>query len=382
MIVMIRWATLMGRCEFPSCSTSRGRCCLGRVDGNTMVLGGVDRCHRRRRRRRHICRLLREQQRKDGVVVRAKEKKGDFFAFNNDEANAADATNNNNNVRPAKEKRKKTVSDLMTRTRKRNDDGAGKDAKTSSAAKPKRGTRKIEGLDSRASEEREKLWARATKTEKKAKSNAEEKYGYLFGIGTRRTDATANGEKNKKKKTTRSRGQSREDVHGAYKAHKERYSKAITCEFEEEREQFKERLESWTLARLKNEGYCLTDMRARYEGTIGRDALVRVLRPRRDLPKNTPLGEELPFHRISVGDMVILSDNEVERVTLEDTDAAGGSKGSSIRTTSSKSSLVNVLFNIAIPEDDLETCRDGENGRRLRIDLSATLSRTIERFLL
>ena len=76
--------------------------------------------------------------------------------------------------------------------------------------------------------------------------------------------------KNKKKKTTRSRGQSREDVHGAYKAHKERYSKAITCEFEEEREQFKERLESWTLARLKNEGYCLTDMRARYEDNLGR----------------------------------------------------------------------------------------------------------------
>ncbi len=339
-----------------------------------MVLGGVDRCHRRRRRRRHSCRLLREQQRKDGVVVRAKEKKGDFFAFNNDEANAADAANNNNNVRPAKEKRKKTVSDLMTRTRKRNDDGAGKDAKTSSAAKPKRGTRKIEGLDSRASEEREKLWARATKTEKKAKSNAEEKYGYLFGIGTRRTDATANGEKNKKKKTTRSRGQSREDVHGAYKAHKERYSKAITCEFEEEREQFKERLESWTLARLKNEGYCLTDMRARYEGTIGRDALVRVLRPRRDLPKNTPLGEELPFHRISVGDMVILSDNEVERVTLEDTDAAGGSKGSS-----NSNNVIGVVasrqmfyLTIAIPEDDLgDVLRDGENGRRLRIDLSA-----------
>ena len=178
----------------------------------------------------------------------------------------------------------------------------------------------------------------------------------------------------KKKKTTRSRGQSREDVHGAYKAHKERYSKAITCEFEEEREQFKERLESWTLARLKNEGYCLTDMRARYEGTIGRDALVRVLRPRRDLPKNTPLGEELPFHRISVGDMVILSDNEVERVTLEDTDAAGGSKGSS-----NSNNVIGVVasrqmfyLTIAIPEDDLgDVLRDGENGRRLRIDLSA-----------
>ena len=374
-MMMMNATTLMGRCEFPSCYTSPGSMLprSRRREHHQMVFGGVDRCHRRRRR--HSCRLLREQQRKDGVVVQsAKEKKGDFFTFNNDEANAAAAANNNNNVRPAKEKRKKTVSDLMTRTRKRNDDGAGKDAKTSSAAKPKRGTRKIEGLDSRASEEREKLWARATKTEKKAKSNAEEKYGYLFGIGTRRTDATANGEKNKKKKTTRSRGQSREDVHGAYKAHKERYSKAITCEFEEEREQFKERLESWTLARLKNEGYCLTDMRARYEGTIGRDALVRVLRPRRDLPKNTPLGEELPFHRISVGDMVILSDNEVERVTLEDTDAAGGSKGSS-----NSNNVIGVVasrqmfyLTIAIPEDDLgDVLRDGENGRRLRIDLSA-----------
>ena len=366
----------MGRCEFPSCSTSPGSMLprSRRREHHQMVLGGVDRCHRRRRRRRHSCRLLREQQRKDGVVVRAKEKKGDFFAFNNDEANAADATNNNNNVRPAKEKRKKTVSDLMTRTRKRNDDGAGKDAKTSSAAKPKRGTRKIEGLDSRASEEREKLWARATKTEKKAKSNAEEKYGTCSVSGREGQMRRRTAKRTRRRKQPRSRGQSREDVHGAYKAHKERYSKAITCEFEEEREQFKERLESWTLARLKNEGYCLTDMRARYEGTIGRDALVRVLRPRRDLPKNTPLGEELPFHRISVGDMVILSDNEVERVTLEDTDAAGGSKGSS-----NSNNVIGVVasrqmfyLTIAIPEDDLgDVLRDGENGRRLRIDLSA-----------
>ena len=356
-------ATTMGRCGPPSFPSSGSSGSMPRARGRwsrrrELVLGGVD----RRRRRRRLLRV------RDGVV-RA-EKKGDA----NDEANTNNAANaaNNNNVRPAKETRKKTVSDLMTRTRKRND-GARKDAKTS-AAKPKRGMRKIEGLDSRASEEREKLWARATKTEKKAKSNAEEKYGYLFGIGTRRADATANGEKNKKKKTTRSRGQSREDVHGAYKAHKERYSKAITCEFEEEREQFKERLESWTLARLKNEGYCLTDMRARYEGTIGRDALVRVLRPRRDLPKNTPLGEELPFHRISVGDMVILSDNEVERVTLEDTDAAGGSKGSS-----NSNNVIGIVasrqmfyLTIAIPEDDLgDVLRNGENGRRLRIDLSA-----------
>jgi regulator of nonsense transcripts 1 len=92
------------------------------------------------------------------------------------------------------------------------------------------------------------------------------------------------------------------------------------------------------------------------------------------LPKNTPLGEELPFHRISVGDMVILSDNEVERVTLEDINVYGSEEG-----TSSSSSIVGIVasrqmfyLTIAIPEDDLgDVLRDGENGRRLRIDLSA-----------
>jgi hypothetical protein len=295
----------------------------------------------------------------------------DFYdeARRRDDSN--DNINNNTNIRPAKEKKRRTVADLMDKT-----------AKNQRRPPTIKRARKIEGLDANASEEREKMWARA-KGGNAAKS-AEDKYGYLFGDGTKRRGTAAatrrSGEKDeekKKKKTTRSRGQSREDIRGAYKAHKERYSKAITCEFEEEREQFKERLESWPLARLKNEGYCLTDMRARYEGTIGRDALVRVLRPRRDLPKNTPLGEELPFHRISVGDMVVLSDNEVERVTLEDIDIYGGEGSAS--SSSSSNAIVGIVasrqmfyLTIAIPEDDLgDVLRDGENGRRLRIDLSA-----------
>ena len=295
--------------------------------------------------------------------------------------------NNNKNIRPAKEKKRKTVADLMTNRRRLSSSSSSSSSssqKTMGSSSSKRGTtaaRKIEGLvDAKAIQEREKMWARAAKGS--GKKSAEDKYGYLFGDGTKRQTTTrrSGGEKDlqeemkKKTKTTRSRGQSREDIRGAYKAHKERYSKAITCEFEEEREQFKERLESWPLSRLKNEGYCLSDVRARYEGTIGRDALVRVLRPRRDLPKNTPLGEELPFHRISVGDMVILSDNEVERVTLEDINVYGSEEG-----TSSSSSIVGIVasrqmfyLTIAIPEDDLgDVLRDGENGRRLRIDLSA-----------
>ena len=319
-----------------------------------------------------------------------KNKRNDFYRMKPsdddfDENNTNNNNNNNNkNIRPAKEKKRKTVADLMTNRRRLSSSSSSSSSSSQktmgSSSSSKRGTtaaRKIEGLvDAKAIQEREKMWARAAKGS--GKKSAEDKYGYLFGDGTKRQTTTrrSGGEKDlqQEKKKTRSRGQSREDIRGAYKAHKERYSKAITCEFEEEREQFKERLESWPLSRLKNEGYCLSDVRARYEGTIGRDALVRVLRPRRDLPKNTPLGEELPFHRISVGDMVILSDNEVERVTLEDINVYGSEEG-----TSSSSSIVGIVasrqmfyLTIAIPEDDLgDVLRDGENGRRLRIDLSA-----------
>jgi len=315
-----------------------------------------------------------------------KNKRNDFYRMkpsddDDDENNNNNNNNNNKNIRPAKEKKRKTVADLMTNRRRLSSSSSSSSSQKTmgSSSSSKRGTtaaRKIEGLvDAKAIQEREKMWARAAKGSEK--KSAEDKYGYLFGDGTKRQSSGEKDlqeEKKKKTKTTRSRGQSREDIRGAYKAHKERYSKAITCEFEEEREQFKERLESWPLSRLKNEGYCLSDVRARYEGTIGRDALVRVLRPRRDLPKNTPLGEELPFHRISVGDMVILSDNEVERVTLEDINVYGSGEG-----TSSSSSIVGIVasrqmfyLTIAIPEDDLgDVLRDGENGRRLRIDLSA-----------
>ncbi|CAL6368998.1 unnamed protein product [Bathycoccus prasinos] len=314
-----------------------------------------------------------------------KNRRKDFYRMNPSDDDDFDENNNNNNnnknIRPAKEKKRKTVADLMTNRRRLSSSSSSSSSqKTMGSSSSKRGTtaaRKIEGLvDAKAIKEREKMWARAAKGS--GKKSAEDKYGYLFGDGTKRQTTTrrSGGEKDlqQEKKKTRSRGQSREDIRGAYKAHKERYSKAITCEFEEEREQFKERLESWPLSRLKNEGYCLSDVRARYEGTIGRDALVRVLRPRRDLPKNTPLGEELPFHRISVGDMVILSDNEVERVTLEDINVYGSEEG-----TSSSSSIVGIVasrqmfyLTIAIPEDDLgDVLRDGENGRRLRIDLSA-----------
>ena len=315
-----------------------------------------------------------------------KNRRNDFYRMkpSDDDENTNNNNNKNNkNIRPAKEKKRKTVADLMTNRRRLMSSSSSSPSQKTMGSSSKRATaaRKIEGLvDAKAIKEREKMWARAAKGS--GKKSAEDKYGYLFGDGTKRQTTTRRSggekdlheEKKKKTKTTRSRGQSREDIRGAYKAHKERYSKAITCEFEEEREQFKERLESWPLSRLKNEGYCLSDVRARYEGTIGRDALVRVLRPRRDLPKNTPLGEELPFHRISVGDMVILSDNEVERVTLEDINVYGSGEG-----TSSSSSIVGIVasrqmfyLTIAIPEDDLgDVLRDGENGRRLRIDLSA-----------
>ena len=68
-----------------------------------------------------------------------------------------------------------------------------------SSSSSKRGTtaaRKIEGLvDAKAIQEREKMWARAAKGS--GKKSAEDKYGYLFGDGTKRQTTTrrSGGEK-------------------------------------------------------------------------------------------------------------------------------------------------------------------------------------------
>ena len=285
---------------------------------------------------------------------------------NNDNNNN---NNNNNNVRQAKVLKVKRSSALDLK--KKRDSVFGVSTNKTRATRTIT-IKKVEGLDEDAEIEREKLWKRAQTKTKRSQNVEEEKYGYLFGIVGKDRRVSAGGgreDSTETKRQTRSRGSSREDVHGAYKTHKDRFMRAITAEFEDEARLFKERLEAWPLSRLKNEGYCLSDMRARYEGTIGRDALVRVVRPRKDLPKNTPLGEELPFHRITVGDMVVLSDNETEKIILDIDPNGGGNENSVVGIVASRQMF---FLTIAIPEDDLgDILRDGENGRRLRIDLSA-----------
>ena len=99
----------------------------------------------------------------------------------------------------------------------------------------------------------------------------------------------------------------------------------------------KERLETWPVDRIRQEGYALFGLRAMHEGTLQKDAVVRVLVPRRPAGSNaapgapagsnaamappTPasvdrtrrtlaMGAELPFHRFAQGDMVTLVEGD------------------------------------------------------------------------
>ena len=134
-----------------------------------------------------------------------KNKRNDFYRMkpsDDDDENTNNNNNNNNNknIRPAKEKKRKTVADSMTNRRRLSSSSSSSSQKTmGSSSSSKRGTtaaRKIEGLvDAKAIQEREKMWARAAKGS--GKKSAEDKYGYLFGDGTKRQTTTrrSGGEK-------------------------------------------------------------------------------------------------------------------------------------------------------------------------------------------
>ena len=126
-----------------------------------------------------------------------------------------------------------------------------------------------------------------------------------------------------------------------FTAHREKYAKALRLELEEEMARAEERLEAWPKERLGKEGYALFGLRGLHDGTLQRDAVVRVLVPRggalappppavagaanegegldakktktreREFPKRpSALGAELPFHRFGQGDMVSLVEGD------------------------------------------------------------------------
>ena len=106
-------------------------------------------------------------------------------------------------------------------------------------------------------------------------------------------------------------------------------------------ERAKERLETWPTDRIRQEGYALFGLSAMHEGTLQKDAVVRVLVPRGNFgaavnddnavnnsnvssPAMAPptpgavdrtkrtfaMGAELPFHRFAQGDMVTLVEGD------------------------------------------------------------------------
>lgn len=170
----------------------------------------------------------------------------------------------------------------------------------------------------------------------------------------------------------RQRGATRTVLRMGYSAHREKFAKALRLELEEEMARAAERLESWDAGRLQREGYALFGLRGMHEGTLQRDAIVRVLIPRGRDPATNPspvndpnggpprrqfmMGQELPFHRFGQGDMVSLVEGDVH-------------------DTSGKIAVQGVVMErsmhflkIAVNEEDEFRVLA---ARRLRLDLSA-----------
>ena len=197
----------------------------------------------------------------------------------------------------------------------------------------------------KAAEEREKMWARLGAT---GGESGGARYAHLLDGDARNASSSASS-------SSRSRGSNRAALRLGYAAHRERFAKGLKCELEEEMALAEERLNTWPRERLVAEGYAILGVRAKYEGTLQRDSLVRLTIPYKDASEANPLGQELPYHRFTTGDMVQLSEGD-------DHEAAGGITG--------VVALRSMFFiTVAIHEDDLS--RLVSEGSRWRVDLSA-----------
>jgi len=231
----------------------------------------------------------------------------------------------------------------------------------------------------RAEEERRRLWERlgASTT---GSGNAPAGFAHLLDPGAKAmTQGSGRGEEG-----TRARGSSRAVLRVGYTAHREKFARALRLELEEEMARAKERLETWPVDRIRQEGYALFGLRAMHEGTLQKDAVVRVLVPRHqvagsnaapDVPAGsnaatappTPssvdrtrrtlaMGAELPFHRFAQGDMVTLVEGDEW-----DGNGKGGVQGVVVERAMH-------FLKVAVDEDDEAALLD---ARKLRMDLSA-----------
>ena len=231
----------------------------------------------------------------------------------------------------------------------------------------------------RAEEERRRLWERlgASAT---GSGNAPAGFAHLLDPGAKAmTQGSGRGEEG-----TRARGSSRAVLRVGYTAHREKFARALRLELEEEMARAKERLETWPVDRIRQEGYALFGLRAMHEGTLQKDAVVRVLVPRHqvagsnaapDVPAGsnaatappTPssvdrtrrtlaMGAELPFHRFAQGDMVTLVEGDEW-----DGNGKGGVQGVVVERAMH-------FLKVAVDEDDEAALLD---ARKLRMDLSA-----------
>ncbi|KAL6067648.1 hypothetical protein QOT17_008800 [Balamuthia mandrillaris] len=95
------------------------------------------------------------------------------------------------------------------------------------------------------------------------------------------------------------------------KEYYDRFATLLTYELEEDMAQMHERLRKWGTQRLQREGITLFSLVAKHKGSLFNERIVR-LTPQR--------ATELPYHRFSQGDMVVLSrDDPLSERTVDGT---------------------------------------------------------------
>ena len=118
----------------------------------------------------------------------------------------------------------------------------------------------------RAEEERRRLWDRlgATTT---GSGNAPAGFAHLLDPDSLQTRAMTQGS-GRGEEGTRARGSSRAVLRVGYTAHREKFARALRLELEEEMARAKERLETWPVGRIRQEGYALFGLRAMHDRCI------------------------------------------------------------------------------------------------------------------
>ena len=157
----------------------------------------------------------------------------------------------------------------------------------------------------KAQEERRKIWARLGAADPSASASSSTPRGFSHLLDADPNANASSSSSGNPRGTSRGANGTRQRadplarrLRVGFTAHREKFAKALRLELEEEMDRAKERLDTWDRARLQREGYALFGLRGMRDGTLQRDAVIRVLKPsvpRVPAPESDDAGAPAPL---------------------------------------------------------------------------------------